>query len=162
MPTTPEVDSIAMNIANYGWDMPIVAETNGMVDNSTIIGISNSASNGYDIIFDAVKPVPVSKKSLYVSLAHRDWGNSNGNYGFDIRNNKMSTQTWELQVKITDAKGVVKLSWPEIKNIPSNVSFVLTDSRGRRVANLRTLSSYSFRADRPGTYVFKLTASGIK
>jgi hypothetical protein len=67
-----------------GWRLTLEVQSGDLKDRA-YIGVSRSATPGYDAAHDLLKPPPVSADYVHISLPRVSWGAQSGTYGVDIQ-----------------------------------------------------------------------------
>lgn len=153
-------DSRSVASAQGGWLLTLEAESNGERDRA-YVGVSRSASPGYDPEHDLLKPPPVARDYVYISLPRLNWGAHSGYYGVDVQPATRSA-SWEFTVETGRPNQQVTLRWPNIHSLPRTANLMLVNLETGERRYLRTTSSYTFRTSSTGTCRFRIetTSSG--
>jgi len=137
-----------------GWTLTLQAQAGELTDQA-YIGVSRSASPGYDAEHDLLKPPPVGRDYVYISLPRLNWGAQSGYYGVDVQSPSRSA-SWEFTVETTQPGREVTLRWPNIHQLPRSVNPVLVDLQTGARRYLRTTGSYTFRSPQGGVSRFRI------
>jgi hypothetical protein len=117
-------------IAGAGWSLRLSASDGQTTDGWNFIGMTSSASDGYDAK-DAPKP-PAVDGAVSLAVVREDLGRLSGRYAQDLRSLGGRKQ-WDVIVSTPAANGNVNVSWPDIARVPKSYELVLTDvATGRR------------------------------
>jgi hypothetical protein len=140
--------------APSGWMLTLQVQSGELMDQA-YIGVSRSASAGYDTAHDLLKPPPVGRDYVYISLPRLNWGAQNGYYGVDVQAPSRSA-SWEFTVETTQPAREITLRWPNIHQLPRSVNPVLIDLQTGARRYLRTTGSYTFRSPQGGVSRFRI------
>jgi hypothetical protein len=140
--------------SSSGWTLTLQVQSGELIDQA-YIGISRSASPGYDAAHDLLKPPPVGSDYVYISLPRLNWGAHSGYYGVDVQAPSRSA-TWEFTVETTQPGREITLRWPNIHQLPRSVNPVLVDLQTGARRYLRTSGSYTFRSPQSGVSRFRI------
>ncbi len=140
--------------APSGWMLTLQVQSGELMDQA-YTGVSRSASPGYDTAHDLLKPPPVGRDYVYISLPRLNWGAQNGHYGVDVQAPSRSA-TWEFTVETTQPAREITLRWPNIHQLPRSVNPVLVDLQTGARRYLRTTGSYTFRSPQGGVSRFRI------
>jgi hypothetical protein len=163
---TPQFDVTPSN-----WFVDVASELNGIKDNFLVFGTNEAATDGFDNVFDNVKP-PISPAANAIEsyFYQTGWTNFATKFASNIQAPLINNvnKTWSFKV-YTKSAGLFKISWLDIINqipqeIRDNYRFVL---RGPGIANginMFTQTSYEFSVTAGGTYSFVInsTPTGVE
>lgn len=128
-----------------GWRLPIHVYTEtGLQDTAAFIGVSNSATDGFDSRYDFPRPPSDEEKYVRVYVPRTDWGARSGRYVSDVRGPVAGTQVWNFVVETSGAGTQATLRWPAMSQLPRNLNLVLVDEQAGKRVFMRSTSSYSF------------------
>lgn len=136
------------------WRLTIEAQS-GEARDRAYIGVSRTATSGYDSTHDMLKPPPVETDYVYVSVPRLDWGAHSGIYGVDIQPTSRSA-SWEFTVETARPNQEVVLRWPDVTQLPRSANMVLVNLQTGERRYLRTTPSYRFRTDSNGVGRFRI------
>lgn len=142
--TTRSASSPASTNARLDWQFAIVAEAAGM-RGSAWLAAATDADTGADR-YDLQAP-PGFGPGVTVELA-RD-GDQAGYYR-DVRPSGASEQTWRLRVRSNLAHTTVRLTWPDLSELPDGIRPLLVDEAAQRRACMRTTAAYELSAGAEG------------
>lgn len=134
------------NATGDGWSLDVIAKAGTVHSAPSRIGISRTASDGYDR-FKLECPPNVGNDVVTLTSEHTDWGGKNGKYSLDVRSASTAAQTWEFTVASNVRNTPLTIQWPAIATVPGKVELVLTDLDNKTTLDMRTRSSYTL----PGT-----------
>lgn len=141
-----------------GWSVNLRASVGDVRDDSSHLGVSSRASDGYDG-FKAEKPPLIGDRYIYVTFDHDNWGDKSGGYGVDVRSAAIATKAWEFSVKTNVPGQTATLTWPNTALVGRSTTLVMTDLATGQVRDLRSTSSYTWQTgDQPATRRFKIEA----
>ncbi|MFN3689800.1 MAG: carboxypeptidase regulatory-like domain-containing protein, partial [Fimbriimonadales bacterium] len=151
IPPTAQATSLSRSVgSNPGsWRLTLEVESGELRDRA-YIGVSRTATPGYDREHDLLKPPPVGADYVHISLPRLDWGEQSGLYGIDI------------QPATRQPNREVTLRWPDAPQLPRAANLVLVNLDTGERRYLRTTSAYTFRTNANGVSRFRLemTSSG--
>ncbi|MEN3000674.1 MAG: carboxypeptidase regulatory-like domain-containing protein, partial [Armatimonadota bacterium] len=137
-----------------GWTLTLQVQS-GELSDQAYIGVSRSASPGYDVEHDLLKPPPVGRDYVYISIPRLNWGAQSGFYGVDVQASTRSA-SWEFTVETTQPGREITLRWPNIHQLPRSVNPVLIDLQTGARRYLRTTGAYTFRSPQGGVSRFRI------
>jgi hypothetical protein len=137
-----------------GWRLTLEAQSGDLKDRA-YIGVSRSATPGYDPTHDLLKPPPVGTDYVYISLPRLNWGAQSGAYGVDIQPATRSA-SWEFTVETSQPNREVTLRWPDAQQLPRAANLVLVNLETGERRYLRTTSAYTFRTNASGVSRFRI------
>ncbi len=122
---------------NYGewyFNIGVACETIDQTDFGNVIGIIDSASDGYDNL-DFREYNPMSTQG-YVQLLfpHQDWGANPDNYSYDIRHGPFEGEkTWEFNLRSGGYSGNITVMWDGVFHAYPEYELSLLDEQGNVV-----------------------------
>jgi hypothetical protein len=128
-----------------GWRLTLEVQSVDLKDRA-YIGVSRSATPGYDAAHDLLKPPPVSADYVHISLPRVSWGAQSGTYGVDIQPATRSA-SWEFVVESSQPNREVTLHWPDAQQLPRAANLVLVNLETGERRYLRTSGAYTFRTN---------------
>ncbi len=137
-----------------GWTLALQVQSGELMDQA-YIGVSRGASPGYDASHDLLKPPPVGRDYVYISMPRLNWGAQSGMYGVDVQAPSRSA-SWEFTVETTQPNREITLRWPNIHLLPRSANLVLVDLQTGARRYLRTTGSYTFRSPQNGVSRFRI------
>jgi hypothetical protein len=152
-------------LTEKNWKLRLNAESGIQSDNITEIGVTETATAGYDTDYDAARPPvpPVDKFiEIYSEVSGPGYPQFLGNrYARDFKN----TPNWTIKVK----KGItrsneVTINWNrnELGNLPYGMRITMTDLTTGQTIDMRRDSSYTFTYTEERTFLINGTATGIE
>ena len=127
------------------WRAQLTATAGKLVDVANYIGMSRSATDGYDSFSDVPEP-PWMPEGVRLYFPHADWGNRSGNYAQDIVP-EGGKAIWPVEVSCSTPGAKVQLHWPNLNEVvPGDVRLTLRDTDSGRAVAMRDMQVYSFRA----------------
>jgi hypothetical protein len=135
------------------WIVQISTSTASSTDPSLKFGMRPLATDGYDAMFDLLKPpAPPTDKYVESYFSHRDWIPILGSkFSSDIRSPR-SRQVWVFYVKVLE-NTTVTLSW-DASTVPADLEMV--DNTNATTVNLANTRCYTFNGE--GTRMFTINA----
>jgi hypothetical protein len=130
------------------WRLQLSAQAGKAADLNNYLGISRTASEGYDDL-DAEKP-PMIGDYVDLRFPHRDWGRDSGHYAKDIRSAGKGAMTWEIEVETVRPNTEVVITWPNISRLPKDYSFRLVDADTGKKLFMRTSAAYRYNSGQGG------------
>jgi hypothetical protein len=137
-----------------GWRLTLEVQSGDLKDRA-YIGVSRSATPGYDAAHDLLKPPPVGADYVHISLPRLNWGAQSGTYGVDIQPATRSA-SWEFVVESSQPNREVTLHWPDAQQLPRAANLVLVNLETGERRYLRTSGAYTFRTNANGVSRFRL------
>ena len=159
--TTSTVASFSKENSDQFREVELLLEAPGnLSDRSNKLYFTNKAVEGRDA-FDGGKLTPLNG-SPYLSFVN-NFGSGDELYVQDSRPVQPERdQVYELALADAGLSGTYTLSWPEMKNIPSDWTFTLTDFETGETVNMIPGESYEFTVEAkqkaPHASVLNLTA----
>lgn len=148
------------DVGEGGWAIPIVVSAAGQRDTCTFLGVSPSATDGFDVGLDQPKPPrPAVAPYVYASALHKDWGALSGDYAVDLRKSA-DGQVYRLLVDTNMGSEEVTVTWPDLSALPADVKPVLRDPASGKQVYMRTCSSYAFTSRGPHELEVSLQTTG--
>lgn len=157
IPPTAAATSASSRSANTdagGWRLTLEVQSGDLKDRA-YIGVSRSATPGYDHAHDLLKPPPVGADYVHISLPRLSWGAQSGVYGVDIQPATRSA-SWEFTVETSQPNREVSLHWPDAQQLPRAANLVLVNLETGERRYLRTTGAYTFRTNASGVSRFRL------
>ncbi|BCW95732.1 MAG: carboxypeptidase regulatory-like domain-containing protein [Fimbriimonadales bacterium] len=157
IPPTAAAASASSRSANTdagGWRLTLEVQSGDLKDRA-YIGVSRSATPGYDHAHDLLKPPPVGADYVHISLPRLSWGAQSGVYGVDIQPATRSA-SWEFTVETSQPNREVSLHWPDAQQLPRAANLVLVNLETGERRYLRTTGAYTFRTNASGVSRFRL------
>ena len=134
-----------------GWKLNLVARTETSLDSQNFIGVLGTP--GKAATMRIVEPPMFPNQQLALSVEELlDGKATRVAQSFQEQASRME---WKVVADVR-AAGRVSLSWPNLSAAPKNLRFRLIDVATGATRDLRQSSSYSFRADQPGTREFRI------
>ncbi|KAB2908918.1 MAG: choice-of-anchor D domain-containing protein [Ignavibacteriales bacterium] len=167
--TTPvKQEIIAAEATNDDWAVTVKTSANGAVDKYLVFGTNQSATSGYDGVFDLAKaPMAPASNAVESYFRHEGWSNFTVKYGADIREpySVNGSKSWEFKV-VSNKAGVVTLSWEDIlaaipQDIRNNYKFHLTGEGINAPVNMLQVTSYQFTAAEGVVYTFYINSNPV-
>ncbi|MHB0935373.1 MAG: FlgD immunoglobulin-like domain containing protein [Armatimonadota bacterium] len=119
-----------------------------------MFGISPTDQDGISDGDMMAPPIGPSGLSLY--FPRRNWGSLSANYAADLQA-PGTEKSWPVEVNCAQPNEQIVLRWPDLTQVPANVTLVLTDElTGQRVA-MRTAPAYTFNSGQGGVRRFTVT-----
>jgi len=122
------------------WQLTISAQCEMARDEFNVLGIHESAEQGWDVL-DLPEPPPIGEY-VSVSFPRDDWLYPN-RYTTDYRNHLGTGQIWSFNVRTNIANSQVTLLFDQIASLPFSVDFVLLDEKLNVTQDLRSDNSYT-------------------
>lgn len=123
------------------WSLPIVAEAGGM-SGTARIGSATDATAGLDL-HDLQSP-PAFGPGVQVTLDPA--GTGEGGYLSDVRPAASGGETYALQVRSTLPHSPVRLRWPDMSQVPDDMTVTLVDDAAGKQVYMRTSAGYDLSA----------------
>jgi hypothetical protein len=132
-----------------GWALRLVAEAQGMADTDNFLGVSSSARDVSGIVSP---PRPDVDLDLYFMRPTADGARMATDFVAPE-----SAREWEVRVACAVPEATVRLSWPDLSELPEDVRPMLVDNQTGRTIYLRTSTGYTYEAgDEPTERSFTL------
>ncbi len=130
-----------------GWALQLTAEAGGIADTDNFLGVSTNAAVLSGVISP---PRPDADLDLYFVRPNAD--------GSRLATDFVSmADGWTIRVACGMPGATVRLSWPDLSQLPADLRPVLTDTTTGRTIYLRTSTGYSYEAgDQPDEREFTL------
>ncbi len=136
-----------------GWALRLVAEAGEVADTDNFLGVSSCADQLNGVISP---PRPDTDLDLYFVRP----GAADARLATDFAQSQDEAE-WQIRVACTMPGATVRLSWPDLSQLPADCRPVLTDNRTGRSVYLRTSTGYSYDVgDEPGEAAFTLRIAG--
>ncbi|MCD6361933.1 MAG: S8 family serine peptidase [Armatimonadetes bacterium] len=121
-----------------GWALKIVAQAAGAADVDNYLGVTSQAAQLNNII---TPPRPDVDLDLYFV---RPAGQQQARWATDFATAAEGRTEWRMKVACSIPGAVVKLSWPDLSQLPADCRPVLVDEATGRSIYLRTSAGYSY------------------
>ncbi len=141
-----------------GWRLTIEASVGDSLDRA-YVGVSRSATTGYDSEHDLLKPPAIGDNKVRISMPRLSWGEQSGDYGVDIQSVSRSA-SWEFVVETDEPNREVTLRWTDIQQLPRSANLVLVNLQTGERRFLRTTGSYTFRSSGVSRFRLEMASSG--
>ena len=130
------------------WKLPLVASAGRLRSAAAYLGVAREAGGGADAAFDMLAPPDFGP---YVKVRFVQPGDSGhaAAYLTDVRG-ESGRQRWELAASSSLPETEVRLSWPDLSELPAAVRPVLVDRDTGRRQYMRTSTQFAFRTDATG------------
>jgi len=129
------------------WKLKLAAQAGGISCSAACLGVAADASEGLDR-YDCQAPPAFGPQ---VTVRFRDpAGGSTATYLRDVRPASPGRRTWELQVGSALPHQPVRLTWPDMSELPADARPVLVDAASGKRLYMRTTSAYELPADETG------------
>ena len=122
------------------WQMPLRASAGGR-QSSAYLGVAPQASGGVDPHLDLQAP-PSFGPYVELRFVIGPNGDTSAGYLTDIRNHDNSLLVWTVQVRSNLPDAPVRLSWPDMSQVPADLHPVLLDPAANRRIYMRTTTAY--------------------
>jgi len=161
-------DTPAFELTPSNWFVNIRSEMNDAKDNLLTFGTNEAATDGFDNVFDNVKP-PVSPaaNAIEAYFFQTNWLSLASKYASNIQAPLQNgvNKSWAFKV-YAKAAGTFKLSWADIvsqipQEIRDNYSFILKGPGIANGINMLTQTAYEFNAVANATYSFVINSSPV-
>jgi len=139
--------------SNNQWQVQLAVSTNRGRSKATF-GISPADLDGISD-GDMMAP-PVGPNGLSLYFPHRNWGNLSANYAADLQAPGME-KSWPVEINCDQPNEQVVLRWPDLTQVPQNVSLMLTDVLTGQTVAMRTAPAYTFNSGQGGIRRFTIT-----
>jgi hypothetical protein len=150
----PAATSRAAAPTAANWMLQLQARAGKYQDPVNYVGVSSTASDGYDFGVDVTEPPPlVDSLRLYMPAAE-------GTFAKDMRAAGRERQEWNVEVacRLTDTP--VTVSWPTLNSsVPRGVTLRLEDVDSGASVYMRTATGYSFQMSEPGVRHLRVVAT---
>jgi hypothetical protein len=138
------------------WQLTLAATAGNLADPTATLGVAPAAKNGYSYL-DIPTPPPFGPY-LSVNFPHSDWGTRSGRYTRDLRGLVTGSQSWDVNVESDSGGRAVTVSWPDLSQVPAQVSLVLTDLSNGTQRFMRSTSAYTFTLGTSAVRNLRVTA----
>jgi hypothetical protein len=138
-----------------GWQMQLVASAEGLADTDNFLGVSSQAARLNNIV---TPPRPDVDLDLYFAGAD----GARGRRATDFVTSLGEGETWRIRVACSMPGATVRLSWPDLSQLPNDCRPVLTDEATGRSVYLRTTTGYSYEVGEAAgerSFTLKLSAA---
>ncbi|MGI5819408.1 MAG: S8 family serine peptidase [Armatimonadota bacterium] len=139
----PAADSEARTAEFDGWALRLVAETQGMADTDNFLGV---CANAEELSGMVSPPRPDADLDLYFVRPAAD----GGRFATDFVAPE-ATREWEVRVACAVPGATVRVSWPDLSDLPGDIRPMLVDNETGRTIYLRTSTGYSYEVGEHGT-----------
>ncbi len=130
------------------WQLGMTA-TAGNVKAQAHFGADFNAVDGPDAELEM--PMTNIPKGLNLSFPHEWSKTARELYALDMRTPLQQETTWDLLLTIPTSQAVVTLTWPQIGQVTTNLSFALVDPQTGQHIDMRTADHYTItRRGLPG------------
>ncbi|MBD3291620.1 MAG: hypothetical protein GF393_01745, partial [Armatimonadia bacterium] len=132
-----------------GWALRLIAEAQGMADTDNFVGVCSDA----DAVSGMISPPrPDADLDLYFVRPAAD----GARMATDFVAPEGDTE-WEVRVACAVPNASVRLSWPDLTDLPDDVRPMLVDEAAGRTIYLRTSTGYTYEVgDEPTARTFTL------
>ena len=124
------------------WRLPLMVTAGPLVSSAAYLGVSPLASDRPDSRFDLLAP-PDFGPSVKLRFIKPGQSQAGAAYLTDVRRPGSRLQ-WDLQAVCSLPDTKVRLSWPDLSQLPPSLRPVLVDRDTGRRMHMRTVSTYSF------------------
>ncbi len=132
-----------------GWALRLVAEAEDMADTDNFLGV---ASHPEDLSGIVSPPRPDADLDLYFADTAADGGRAATDFVA-----REEAQEWQVRVACALPGTTVRLSWPDLSNLPDDVRPTLVDNETGRAIYLRTSTGYTYEVgDEPAERSFTI------
>ena len=132
-----------------GWALRLMAETQGMADTDNFVGV---CANADEVSGMVSPPRPDADLDLYFVRPAAD----GARIATDFVGPEAATE-WEVRVACAVPNATVRLSWPDLTELPADVRPMLVDNATGRTTYLRTSTGYTYEVgDEPTERSFTL------
>lgn len=128
------------------WRLRLVASAGQMRCTSAYLGVAGAASDGLDR-YDLQSPPAFGPGVTVRFLAA---GGRTPEYLTDVRSTAHRRQEWQIEVASSQPQVPVRLSWPDLSELPNSLRPLLVDDTTGRRVYMRTASAYSISAGAEG------------
>jgi len=143
--STPTKSSGSANASELSWKLPLVATAGQMRCTSAYLGAAAAATDNADR-FDLQAP-PAFGPAVTVSFIGPS---GDAQYLSDVRANVPGARDWEVQVASNLPGQPVRLSWPDLSGLPTDMRPMLIDDTTGRRLYMRTATGYDLPATDEG------------
>ena len=131
------------------WQVPLRAQAGPARDTQNAFGVATAGTAAYNRGFDEAQP-PDFRGYVSLSFPHPEWGRQAGDYARDIRASGSVRTVWEAVVRTDLPNTDVTVAWPNLREIPEDLSLTLLDPTTGHRQWMRTTSSFHFRSGPTG------------
>jgi hypothetical protein len=130
------------------WKLPLVASAGRLRSAAAYLGVAREAGDGADAAFDLAAPPDFGP---YVKVRFVQPGDSSRDAAYltDVRGEN-GTKRWELALSSSLPETEVRLSWPDLSELPAAVRPVLVDRDTGTRQYMRTSTQFAFCTDATG------------
>ena len=125
------------------WSLQIFAKADKGKDFYNFIGVSKSASPGYDH-HDLTEP-PIISGGITLYFPHFKWGDKAGNYATDFRPLRPRKKVFQFVVE-SPKNTEVEIGWPNIDEVPDYLKFTLVDLKTNGTIPMNHRQNYLFNS----------------
>ncbi|MGM0492784.1 MAG: S8 family serine peptidase [Armatimonadota bacterium] len=119
-----------------GWALRLMAETQGMADTDNFVGVAENAAEVSGVVSP---PRPDADLDLYFTRPAADGARMATDFV-----SPESAREWEVRVACAAPQSTVRLSWPDLSELPADVKPMLVDNQTGRSIYLRTSTGYTY------------------
>jgi len=128
------------------WRMRLVAQVPGFGDISTVLGVDADA----DVLTEPHPPIGPGV-DLYVRPAGTELLEGSPGNALDLRAQAVERASWELVVTAAAAEAPVRITWPDLSELPGDLVAYLVDPAAERRVYMRTQTAYEFTSGDEGS-----------
>lgn len=153
LPGAGRSDSMKWAQTDKQWRLQLAARSESGYDNTNYVGVVADKAKAKTAQVPKAPMAPGSK--LEMSIIDNFQGEQTRMA--QAITDKAGRNEWKVAVKVEEP-GNVTITWPNLPSLPRGIRTKLVDDLTGEKKDLRSTSSYTFRADKAGTRTFTLTA----
>ncbi len=128
------------------WRVRLVAQVPGFGDISTLLGVGADAP----VLTEPHPPIGPGV-DLYVRPAGTELVEGSPGNALDLRAQAVQSASWEVVVSAAAAQAPVRITWPDLSELPNDLVAYLVDSAAERRVYMRTQTGYEFTSGAEGS-----------
>ncbi len=128
-------------VNNFTWSVGISLTSNGMTDESALLGVSPLAQTGLDQ-FDSRKPRSVGELPS-ITFERSEWDNTYSHFAMDVKPIFSDLQSWKFNAHAKKGSKTA-MTFTSVASVPGNLDVYLIDVERGVVHNVRTNSTYKY------------------
>ena len=148
----------AARVVENGWGFGLSAAV-GQAAGVIYLGSSPAGREGYDPLDGLQPPTIMGESPVDIYYDEPGWQANSGRYAVEVKGDVSSgRKRWDFKVETRVAQSTVRLSWPDLKEVPGDVVLTLKDLDTGQLQNMRWSTSYQFNSGSGGVRHFAVEA----
>lgn len=143
-PTALDQPAPTPDIASPDWTIALSAQMGDLLDADQVLGVGADFQAGFDDGYDIPDVMPGTAEYINLGFVDHAADREYGVFMQDLRSPVADSQTWPVEVEVNATAGPVELTWPDLSDLPADLTVELHHLATNTVVDMRAVNSYQF------------------